>query len=324
MPKISIIIPSYNCGQYIGEAINSILTQTYKDLEVIVVDDGSEDNTKEALFTYIEKKLIRYIFQENRGPGAARNTGIKVAKGQYITFLDADDVLLPESIEKRCNFLDKHPNVFLVFGDYYKIEKSGKDHNTPQLKKECFLQNFRILMKRKEENEYIFEHFCPDVIERNLSVPLMSGSMMIKREAINKCGYFNERIKYGEGTHFCLKVANEFPVGYLDIPTWIYNNHRSNLSKNDLNKRESYSIERWVSLLEELTLKNSLKVKLKQKISKQCFDLGHLYYKQNSFSAAKDRFLKSIAYNGLCWRSYLYLFCLYVIPEKIISKISKQ
>jgi len=83
-PKVSVIIPTYNCARYIPEAIESVLNQTYKDFEIIVVDDGSTDNTKEVLNRYIIENLIKYIYQNNQGPGAARNTGIKAAKGEYV------------------------------------------------------------------------------------------------------------------------------------------------------------------------------------------------------------------------------------------------
>ena len=91
MPTISVIIPTYNNAHFVGEAIESVLDQTYRDVEIIVVDDGSLDNTKEVLDTYIKNGQINYIYQKNMGPGAARNTGCNHAKGTYIAFLDSDE-----------------------------------------------------------------------------------------------------------------------------------------------------------------------------------------------------------------------------------------
>jgi len=119
MAIVSVIIPSYNCARYVEEAIESVLNQTYNYLEIIVVDDGSTDNTREVLKEYIGNGQIKYVYQENQGPGAARNTGIKCAKGDYIAFLDSDDTLTENSIEKRMNLIIRSPEVGLVFSDYY-------------------------------------------------------------------------------------------------------------------------------------------------------------------------------------------------------------
>ena len=102
-PLVSIIIPTYNDAKYILQAVNSALAQTYKNIEIIVVDDGSTDNTKELL----KNLKINYIFQENKGLSGARNTGMKLARGKYIALLDADDFYHLERLERQVNFLEK-------------------------------------------------------------------------------------------------------------------------------------------------------------------------------------------------------------------------
>lgn len=106
MPKVSIIIPTYNSAKYIHDAIESVLNQTYQDFEIIVMDDGSIDNTKKVLRSYIESKKIRYFYQKNKGPSAARNKGIREAKGEYIAFLGADDIWHKKKLEKSINFMN--------------------------------------------------------------------------------------------------------------------------------------------------------------------------------------------------------------------------
>ena len=97
MPKISVIIPTYQHADFLGDAIDSVLAQTYKDYELIIVDDGSTDGTREIVAAYGNQ--IKYIYQDNRGLSAARNTGILASKGEYIGLLDADDVWLPNKLE---------------------------------------------------------------------------------------------------------------------------------------------------------------------------------------------------------------------------------
>ena len=99
--KVSIVIPSYNAARYVKEAVDSALAQTYKNVEVIVVDDGSTDGTKKILAPYSESKKIRYIYEENKGLAGARNTGIKNSSGEYVAFLDADDLFCREKLRNK-------------------------------------------------------------------------------------------------------------------------------------------------------------------------------------------------------------------------------
>ena len=117
MPKVSVIIPTYQYDSFIGEAIDSVLAQTYKDYELIVVDDGSIDRTREIISKYGSN--INYIYQENKGLAAARNTGIRATKGEYLSFLDADDAWLPNKLEVEVEFLDTHPVVGMVYSNYF-------------------------------------------------------------------------------------------------------------------------------------------------------------------------------------------------------------
>src|SRR3990170_2838516 len=116
MPKVSVIIPTYNREKYIVETLQSVFAQTFTDYEVIVIDDGSTDNTADVLRPYLDR--IVYIRKPNGGQGSARNVGIKVAKGEYIAFLDSDDLWMPEKLELQVKYLDNNKDAGLVFTDY--------------------------------------------------------------------------------------------------------------------------------------------------------------------------------------------------------------
>ena len=125
-PLVSVIIPTYNRAKYVTHAIDSVLAQTYPNNEIIVVDDGSTDDTKEALAPYMDR--IKYIYQENTGGAAARNTGIKAAKGELIAFLDSDDEWLPAKIEKQIDKFRKLPNsVGVVYSGCYTVSQESKE-----------------------------------------------------------------------------------------------------------------------------------------------------------------------------------------------------
>ncbi len=119
-PFFSVIIPSYNRGRLIGETIKSFLKQTFKDFELIIIDDGSSDNTKELMQQYLKDPRISYIYQENKERGAARNRGAEEAKGTYLLFFDSDDIALPEHLEKAHEFIMQHgdDNVMWLHGAY--------------------------------------------------------------------------------------------------------------------------------------------------------------------------------------------------------------
>jgi len=124
LAKVSTIIPAYNCERYIKETIESVLSQTYKDIELIIIDDGSTDRTGEIVRSFESK--VEYIRQsKNTGPSAARNRGIEKAKGEYIAFLDGDDVWMPTKIEEQIKLLESNKDIALVYSNGYNVNLSG-------------------------------------------------------------------------------------------------------------------------------------------------------------------------------------------------------
>src|SRR5713101_4173715 len=112
-PLVSVIIPSYNHAQFLGQAIESVLAQSYSNFELIVVDDGSTDNTTEVARRY---SPVRYIYQENAGLSSARNSGLRQSRGEFLVFLDADDRLLPHALETGISCMREHPECAFVSG----------------------------------------------------------------------------------------------------------------------------------------------------------------------------------------------------------------
>jgi len=126
-PLVSVIMPAYNCADFIGTTLDSVIAQTYKNWEVIVVDDCSTDHTEEVVRSYLElHPRIRYCrLEKNSGPAVARNKAVNMAEGQYLAFLDSDDVWFPEKLEKQIRFMDEKGYTFTCTG-YNKIDEQGK------------------------------------------------------------------------------------------------------------------------------------------------------------------------------------------------------
>ncbi len=149
MKQVSVIIPAYNKADFTARAVESVLAQTYGDIEIIVVDDGSVDETKSALAPYFGK--VKYLYKENGGASSARNLGIQQASGEYIAFLDCDDIYFPEKIEKSVKCLEANPDFGFVHTPVYFIDEKGetlgryprfKRAPTGTIAKKLLLKNF--------------------------------------------------------------------------------------------------------------------------------------------------------------------------------------
>lgn len=305
MPTVSVIIPAYNCARYVSEAIDSALAQTYKDFEVIVVDDGSTDNTSRILEPYIQSGKIRYFYQENAGAGAARNKGILEAKGEFLAFLDADDVLLEDSLSKRVSFLEKYPKAGLVFTDYYtkRGEEDLRDE-TPLLKRAKFLENCGGLIDFSAGRLTIFN---PKLYSRYLSFsphPIWTGTVLMRKEIVKDAGLFDSELRsHAEDRVYWMAVMKRHIVGFIDEPLAVYNIYRSKVSKNKIR----YHINRiatFFPLLKDTMISHTL---IKRLLGEDYFYLGYYYYQNNCFWTAKINFWQSVRYCPFRLRQWLYL-----------------
>jgi glycosyltransferase involved in cell wall biosynthesis len=143
--KVSVVIPTYNSAAYLPAAVDSALNQTVPPSEVVVVDDGSTDETAEVLKPY--RARVRYILQENKGPAAARNRGIEAANGDLVAFLDADDLWFPRKLEVQLEELTRNPALGLVHSDFLLLDtetgtESPSRHNAGDFVGECYLKFF--------------------------------------------------------------------------------------------------------------------------------------------------------------------------------------
>ncbi|MCM8790656.1 MAG: glycosyltransferase [Candidatus Omnitrophica bacterium] len=131
MPAVSVIIPTYNCAHYIAEAVDSVLSQTFGDIEIIIIDDGSTDETSGVLERYSGEGKLRCIIQRHAGLPASRNRGLEEATGEYIAFLDADDMFLPDKIERQVRAFQKHPGYDVIYSGWRYFYDGKKEETFP-------------------------------------------------------------------------------------------------------------------------------------------------------------------------------------------------
>lgn len=216
MPKVSVYIPNYNYGEYLDLAITSALAQTYEDLEVIVVDDCSTDNSMEVLKKYIfPNSRVKVLFNEkNIGLPASANKAIEMARGKYIMRIDADDMLLPDAIERLINYIDGDDEIGMVFPGYIDC-----DVNMSVSDGEKKLPPFNI-----DENEH--HPTCALVVKRYW----------------NDIRY-NEMLKGFESYDFFRRFSSRFNIGLLQEVCWLKRSHDRSMMRTDLDKRAKIKSE---------------------------------------------------------------------------------
>jgi len=207
--SIAVVIPAYNIADYIARAIDSVLAQTHPADEIIVVDDGSVDNTAKIIKNYGEK--VRYIYQENAGLAAARNTGIKAATSEWMAFLDGDDEWLENHLKLQIELLQRNPELVWSTGNFNRYlcdENISRPHVSPK-------QALKALAGKDYFEDY-FDAYMSD----------MGGhpnTMVIKRRMIEEAGMFRHGIAFSEDIDMWFRMAMRWPrIGYVPEPIAVY------------------------------------------------------------------------------------------------------
>jgi len=213
MPKVSVIMPVYNGERFVAEAIESVLSQTFIDWKLIVVDDGSTDRTPYILSRYTDPR-IEVIRQKNGGEASARNTALDAAKGIYLTFLDADDLYFPNALCDFVTYFENHPNIDLVYSD-------GVICDT----------NKNILMRLSEIRSGVYEGYILDRVLLSDTVITVPVCVALRRQALERaCLRFDATLRYAVDWDLWIRLALVAEFGYLDRMTCQYRIHQDNMT----------------------------------------------------------------------------------------------
>jgi glycosyltransferase involved in cell wall biosynthesis len=222
MPRVSIIIPTYNCAGYLGRAIDSVCAQTYKDYEILVVDDGSTDNTRDVAMQYGRK--LRYLYQQNRGVSAARNHAISKASGELLAYLDADDMWYSEKLERQVAFLDAHQECGMLHSEISVINEQD----------EILHVRFNQMTKRSVPQGHCLQALLKCSHIQTLTV-------VERRNCFERVGAFDERLAVAEDyLHWIMIAAEGQAVGYLEEPLAKYRWRTGSLMGNPIRLLEAY------------------------------------------------------------------------------------
>ena len=222
-PKVSVIMPVYNQEKFLKQSIDSILNQTFKDFELIIINDRSTDKTKDILNKYAQKDLrIRVFFQENQGCTKSLNYGIKQAKGEYIARQDADDISLPKRLEKQVDFLNKNKNIGLVGSFAQVIDEQGN-------KKQKILGQYTGNRDLKKHS-FWSDKFCHSTI-------------MIRKELLDKINGYDEHFVCSQDTDLYFRLMPYTQFANLKEVFLLYREHKDSLSKTKKKKQEKFAQE---------------------------------------------------------------------------------
>ena len=204
---VSVYITNYNYGKYIEQAVESVLQQSLQDFEIIIIDDGSTDDSPKIIQKYAEHPQIKAIFQKNRGLNVTNNIALRVARGKYIMRLDADDFLDENALLVMSNMLEKDPNLGLVFPNYYLADADGRVDSVHQ---------------RHNFNEVSL-----------MDQAAHGACTMIRTEFLKELGGYSENYQCQDGYELWVKFTAKHPVANVATPLFYYRQHGSNLTKNE-------------------------------------------------------------------------------------------
>ncbi len=286
MPKVSVIIPTYNCAKYLPEAIESVLAQTFRDFEIVIVDDGSCDETHGLVSGYLARHAgkIKYIYQINQGMSSARNAGIARAAGEYVALLDSDDLWTSDRLELEVDILNKRSGVGVVHANIAWMSENGMDR-IPAKREPCHLSG-RIFTK---------------VFLRTANIS--TATLLIRKECFSTVGLFDENLNRlgAEDREMCLRLAQKYNFFYLDRVLAYYRIRDNSFSKNcdKMLRGRYYIVDKFTKDKKNLSLLRNMAL---ARIHREIADSNFLKQK---FSQANREYMKSLFLWPFFLRSWL-------------------
>jgi len=293
MPEVSVIIPAYNKADLTVKTVQSVLVQTYKDLEILVVDDGSTDQTKERMLAFGDK--IQYIHKPNGGACSARNLGIRRSRGTFIAFLDCDDLYDEKKIELSVGYLKKNPKFGYVHTDAYFIDQDGgiiRKYSHPRARKEGWVARKLVL------GNFI----C-------------NSTVVVRREILEKAGLFDESIFTPADWDLWIRLAEVAPVGYLNMPLTGYR-----VTDNYIFRRIELAQKEEGAVIENFFKRNPRWNHLRSGVlSNYHLRYAECYFLKDNENRLREEFFSSLKFNPLNFKA-IVLFFYYLLAQRHLRR----
>lgn len=297
LPRVSIIVPAYNCERYIEEALDSVFAQDYPNKEVIVVNDGSSDATLSILQAY--DKPIVIVDQANAGAAAARNTGMEKATGQYLAFLDADDIWLVGKLTRQVRFLEEHADYGLVYSNWvcWTPDEHGRF-----IRQDFANQRNGILVKQAVSG-WVYSDLVTDPV-------LWTSCILIRRSIYQKVGKFDVTLKLGEDYDYWLRISRETKIHKLDDIHAVYRHHDDSITHRPNYTNFEYlvlkrALDKWGYDCPDGKMLDRRFVK--QRLANMSFGFAYGNYHYGDPAIAIRSLLSSLRYRPFHAKSWLYI-----------------
>ena len=267
--KVSVIIPCYNREKYIRKTIDSVLSQTYPVLEIVAVDDGCTDATREILDSYeSEIKVLEHPGRVNKGQSAAINLGIRSTSGEYISILDSDDVFKVQKIKKQVNFLEENPQFEVVYSNALTIDGEGNIHY-PALPPD-----------HKDDGNP-----CDILLKCPMGCP---SAYLVKRSAYEKAGYFDESLRSAQDHDMVIRLAEVSKIAYLSEILWYKREHGDSISQLHAERRWRAGFDILEKACRRYPYGNKIK---KMRLAVLHFRMGQCFYKKKEYHRSVTGFV---------------------------------
>lgn len=335
MELVSVILPTYNRANLVTDAVQSVIRQTYPNFDLIIIDDGSTDNTREILAPFLADSRVRYIQKENGGAASARNLGLELAKGSFIAFIDSDDIWADDKLEVQMEIFDRLPNISLVFSDFSSTNRTGEfefSHiktyfgvfNDYHLKYEDVF--FNVMNTGTTSNKTAYKVYYGNVYQTMLfGNMILTSTWVSRRQVFESAGNFDLQYSTLEDYDLLLKITKLFAVAFIDHPLVTYRYNPNQLSGE-------YHFEKLCHNLDNIFEKNlqgidiSFRKDFKQRIAQHRGmiqeQMGYYYFSHNQSSEALHHYWKSLTTYPLRLRPLVYLVLCW-LPKPIISVLRR-
>ncbi len=298
---VSVIIPSFNNADFLPECIESALSQDYSNKEIIVIDDGSTDNTKALLSQYANK--VNFIYKQNGGPASARNFGIRHSCGEYVAFLDADDIWFSNKLSAQIEYMKAHKEIGLCFTNFTFRQ------DTEELR---YSEINRMLNSKNLFNELLKGNF------------INTSTVILRRELLDISGTFDEdpRLISVEDYNLWLRLSRICKFGFLKEVLVIRRNHPKSLSYNfeKMYKADLYNFEKIMSEFPEWNLSNNKNYK--RGYANYLYKFGDEYFYRKQYKQAKNFLARSLQVHPFNIKALLR-FGLTLFPDGILNSLRK-
>lgn len=333
---VSVVLPTYNRANYLVDAIESVLNQTYRQVELIVIDDGSTDNTSEVVAPFLNDGRMRYVEQKNSGAASARNHGIALSAGRFVAFIDSDDVWEKDKLEIQLSIMNALPDVALVCSDFSSRDREGR------VEPSHIKSYFSVFDDYDLSYLDVFGHTlteCISGLEKGLNVYwgkvyeamvfgnfILTSTCLCRREVFNQVGVFNTKYETLEDYDLYLRMTRQFEAAFVDKPLVRYRYSKNQLSGEAFYEKLCRNLieifeKNIASMTDEDFLKrNEKRIRLHRGmiLSQQAY----FYFSHDQMSSAAGLYWKSIRNDPSRCKSFIFLF-FSLLPVGITRSIRK-